>query len=187
MTEEYLLVGEIRRAHGLQGACLVAVFTDRPDAVYAEGRSLTVGTEEAEPAAEWGRLTVERARRGKGGWLVQFQEIRDRTVAESFRGRTLLIPRSEAEPLEPDEFFVRDLIGLEVRTVVGELGGVEGRAGAGERVGQVTDVYEAAPAYLLAVSGPEGEQLLPMQKEFVRAVDLERGIVTIEPPAGWPG
>ena len=173
-TSGYLIVGAIGRAHGIRGECWVRPLTDRPDAVYAAGRRLWVGTPEGAPAEAWGPVTVRRVRPFKGGFIVRFHEIRDRTVAESLRGHTLLIAREEAAPLEPGEVFVDELIGLEVRTV------------AGAHVGTVTDVYEVAATYLLGVRGPEGEQLVPMQRGFVKAVDLEHRILTLDPPPGWP-
>lgn len=174
MTGEHLLVGEIRRAHGVRGECLVALTTDRPEAVFAEGRRLLVGDPEGAPDPRIGSLTVERVRPVKRGLLVRFREIEDRSIAESFRGRTLLIPRAEAEPTEPDEYFVDDLIGLEVR-------GAEG-----ESLGRVLDVYEIGGGHFLGIDVAGSEELLPVRKEIVTDVDLERGVVTVAPPAGWP-
>ena len=174
MIAEHLLVGILRRAHGISGECWVEPTTDRPEAVYAEGRRLLVGSPEGEPEPERGALTVAAVRPQKRGLLVRFTEILDRSIAESFRGYTLLIPRAEAEPTEAGEYFVHDLVGLLAR---GE---------DGEAIGRVLEVYEVGSGHLLGIAVASGEQLLPFTKGVVRDVDLERGTVTVAPPEGWP-
>lgn len=171
----YLLVGEIRRAHGIRGECRVLPTTDHPESVYAPGRVLALGSPAGEVAAEFGAVTVVSARPFKGELIVRFREVRDRSIAEAFRARTLLIPREEAQPLATGEYFVSDLVGLEVRTV------------AGDPVGRVQEVYEVGTVRLLGVEDGGEERLLPFRKEIVKDVDLVRRVVTIDPPAGWTG
>lgn len=174
MSDGHLLVGVLTRAHGIRGELLVEVTTDRPDEVFAEGRRLMLGTADGEPSPELGTLTVVSSRPLKRGRLVHFQEVLDRTIAESLRGRTLLIPREEAEPTRPDEYFVHDLIGLEARDV------------DGEPIGRVVQVYEVGPGHMLEIRDERGEHLLPFRKGIVKRVDLEEGVVVVEPPEGWP-
>lgn len=167
-------MGVLSRAHGIRGDILVEVTTDRPEAVYAEGRRLIIGTAEGEPLPDLGALTVVSSRPMKRGLLVRFEEVVDRTIAESLRGRTLLIPREEAEPTRPNEYFVHDLIGLQARHV------------GGATIGRVVDVYEVGPGHMIGIRDDRGEHLLPFRKEIVKSVDLERGVLVVEPPEGWP-
>ncbi len=69
-----------------------------------------------------GPLTVAAARPFQWRWIVRFTEIRDRSAAESLRGRVL---RAEAIT-DPDELWVHELIGMKVCEVDGtERGRVE--------------------------------------------------------------
>ena len=78
----------------------------------------------------------------KGGAIARFAEIADRTAAEGLRGTELTVPRSALPPLDPDEFYHADLIGLRVETEDGEVVGTTTNImnyGA-------TDIVEIAPA-----------------------------------------
>ncbi len=54
---------------------------------------------------------------GKPQMRVQLAEVSDRDQAEALRGRELWLARKDLPPLKPDEFYVADLIGLEVERV----------------------------------------------------------------------
>ena len=88
------------------------------------------------------------------------------------RGRYLLRPLSETEPLEEGEVFHHQLLGLSVVTV-------EGR-----EVGRIREVYDVRPAILLEVEGEAGKHLIPFAEDFLVALSLEEGTLVIDPPEG---
>lgn len=96
-----LEVGRIGRAHGVRGALVVRIDSDRPERV-APGARLHDGQ-------RW--LTVVSARKQpQHRWVVQFEEITDRTAAETMQGRTV-----SGEPIvDPDALWVHELIGTRV-------------------------------------------------------------------------
>ena len=167
----FLIVGAVQKPHGIKGELFVRVETDHPDAVFTPGRVLQLGDGRGRP--DGGTLTIERARPFKGGLLVKAAGFagRDESI-EALRGRSLLIPASEAAPLGEDETFVHHLIGLRV-------------VSAGETIGAVRDVYEAPAGWYLGVER-EGkkELLLPFVREMVKRVDPAEGVVEVEVPAG---
>jgi 16S rRNA processing protein RimM len=169
--DRHLIVGAVQKPHGIKGELFVRVETDRPQAVFAPGRVLLLGDADGKPAG--GSVTVERARAFKGGVLLKTAEYagRDPSV-EALRGRTLLIPAHEAAPLDDDETFVHDLIGLRV-------------VASGEAVGSVGEVYEAPGGWYLGVAR-EGrkELLLPFVREMVKRIDTAGGVLEVELPAG---
>lgn len=169
---EYLIVGTIRKPHGIRGELFVWLETDRPAAVFRPGRVLQVGDSLGRQIG--GALTVERVRPFKSeGVLLRVLEHTSRTEAtDALRGRSLLIPATEAAPLGEGEVFYHQLPGL--RVVV-----------AGETVGTVREVYEESAADLLAVERPgAGELLIPLVREWVRRIDPEERILELDPPAG---
>ena len=167
----WLIVGAVQKPHGIKGELFVRVETDHPGAVFTPGRALLLGDATGKPSG--GVLTIERVRPFKGGVLVKVAEHagRDDTL-EALRGRTLLIPAHEAAPLDEDETFVHDLMGLRV-------------VAAGETVGRVGEVYEAPGGWYLGVAR-EGrrELLLPFVREMVKRVDPAEGVLEVELPAG---
>lgn len=166
------MVGEIRKAHGIKGECFVMPATDDVAGIYAKGHALRVGDPQGLPFEPQFDLTVLAARPFKGGLIVRFDELVDRNAAEAVRGRTLLIRFQDARPLDEGEFFLHDLVGLEVRTA------------AGERIGAVTDVYEIGASHFLEVADGERERLIPFSRRLIREVDMQRRVVIVEPTPG---
>lgn len=151
-----LEVGRLGRAHGVHGELYVDLITDRTERL-AEGARLLAGD-------DW--LVVVAARRAGERWLVRFDGIDDRTVAERFAGRRLA---AEPLPSTSDDLYVHDLVGIEVV-------GIDG-----QRHGRCTSVV-ANPAHDLLEL--EGGALVPVV--FVRGIEGtgdDRRIL-IDPPEG---
>jgi 16S rRNA processing protein RimM len=168
---EFLLVGRIRKPHGIRGELFVWLETDRPETAFRDGQTLYLGDDGG--PAEGKRITVERTRRFKDGYLVKVREHGGRDEAlELLRGQSLYIRRSDAAPLEAGEVYYHDLIGLRV-------------VAHGDEVGEVREVYEGPATDLLVVTRPgKPEALVPFVREIVRSVDIDAGVVEIEPPDG---
>jgi 16S rRNA processing protein RimM len=165
-----LVVGRIVRPHGVRGELAVDVRTDDPELRLAVGAVLAT-----EPAAS-GPLTVLRTRWHSGRLLVTFTGIEDRNGAEGLRGVLLLVDSAELEDVtDPDEFRDHQLIGLAVVDP------------DGEHVGDVSDVLHAGQD-LLVVSGSGkragAEIMIPFVSAIVPEVDLDAGVLRIDPPPG---
>src|ERR1700712_1838709 len=101
VSDEYVVVGRIGRAHGLKGEVSVEPRTDEPERRFVVDAVL--GTEGRAP---WASLTVPSVRTHQGRLLVRFAEIADRTAAESARGTQLTVPvTAEETPEDPEEFY----------------------------------------------------------------------------------
>ena len=100
----------------------------------------------------------------------------DRTAAESLRGTLLLVDAADLEDLEDtDSYRDHQLVGL---TVLGP---------DGVAVGSVTDVlHHGQDLLVVAGSGAHAgaEILIPFVAAIVTEVDLEAGLVRVDPPAG---
>jgi 16S rRNA processing protein RimM len=129
-----------------------------------------VSTDPGEAGGE--RLMVASARWHSGQLLVAFAGITDRTAASELTGSWLTVDSSQLPDTgDPDEFRDHELIGLNVRT------------SDGEPVGVVTDVLHYGQD-LLVVRRTEGEFMVPFVKEIVPEVDIQAGLVVIDPPPG---
>jgi 16S rRNA processing protein RimM len=168
----YLLVGEIRKPHGIKGELFVAPTTDHVDAVYAPGAELLLADPDGRPLDVERPLVVVQARPFKKGLIVRLDGVEDRNAAEVLRGRTFAVSAEDVPPLEDEEYFLHDLTDLEVQDV------------DGERVGRVQDVYTIGAAHLLGVHDGERERLVPFNRTVVREVDIDAGRIVIEPIPG---
>lgn len=181
-----VIVGRVRRAHGIRGELVIEALTDAPDAIFASGRRVFAGTREGEPAGGT-ELRVLRSTPFKGGLIVAFEGIADRTTAERWRDRTLLVPETEVEPPGENEVFIHDLVGMRVVRVAraGRAGGGEGDRGVGDEVGEVTEVFELPQGLVMEVRRPAGAPvLLPFNEHTVTDVDAEARVITIDPVEG---
>lgn len=158
-----VVIGRITRAHGIRGELAVEVRTDEPERRFAAGSSVVCG----------GRpLTVAGARQHSGRLLVTFEGIGDRTAAEALHGVLIEADVDEnATPDDPEEFYDRQLVGLEVRS-----GGV--------RIGTVTAVLHLPAQDTLAIDAGGSEVLVPFVAELVPEVDLRGGYLTVSDVPG---
>jgi 16S rRNA processing protein RimM len=169
----HLVVGHLNKPHGTRGEFYVWPLTDHPERVFAPGVVLLLGEEsDDEPNPDLPPLRVVSARPFQRGVLVQFGGVEDRNEAEMLRGRYLYQAIADVAPLEEGEVFYHQLLDMDVVTV------------GGERVGSIVEVFESAPADLLEVRGPRGLVMVPYRPEIVVAVDVEEGVMVIDPPEG---
>jgi 16S rRNA processing protein RimM len=168
-----IIVGRIRKAHGVRGDVVVEALTDDPDAVFAAGRRLVAGTTAGDPVRDGAELHIVWATPFKGGFIVHFTEIADRTVAEKWRDRFLLAPAHELSGLAEGEVYVHDLIGMRVELASGAL------------VGSVADTYELPQGLALDVARGDGRGsvMIPYDR-VVTSVDRDHRVIRIDPPAG---
>lgn len=174
MQPTHLVVGHITKPHGTKGEVFVWPLTDNVEQVFAEGRELRLGDTNGVLSSEAVELlTIESAREFKRGVLVKFVRHDDRNSVEAYAQRYLLSPIDELAPLEADEVYYHQLLGLNVVTK------------EGQDVGRVQEVYETYPAHLLEVKGDDGRlHLVPFADRIVKKVDVEAGQIVIAPTPG---
>src|SRR5258708_12288254 len=89
---EFIIVGRVRKAHGIRGELVVESITDAPDVVFASGRRVFAGTVTGDPLPSRLELRVQSSRPFNEGLLIRFDGIADRTAADTWRGRDLPPP-----------------------------------------------------------------------------------------------
>lgn len=150
---------------------MVEAITDDPDAVFAPGRRFIAGTTTGDATPDRRELHVESVAPFKGGYIVHFQEIGDRTAADTWHDRFILAPADELEPLGDDEVYVHDLIGMRVELTSGTF------------VGDVVEIYELPQGLALEVRRDHGTVLVPYDRVVTDVRRAER-LIRIDPPAG---
>jgi 16S rRNA processing protein RimM len=152
----FLAIGQITRAHGVQGEVSVVVLTDFPER-FDNLETIYVGAEgNASP------YTVQSTRWHKDRVLVHFADVADRTAAEQLRGLYLQIPIEQARQLEPDAYYQHQLIGLAVVS------------NQGEALGTLIEILETGANDVYVVKNDKRELLLPATNEVIVSIDLEK-------------
>lgn len=156
-----VVVGVIGRPHGVRGEVAVDVRTDELERRFTPGTMLRAEDTSA-------TFTVAGARDHSGRLLVRFVELADRNAVEAVRGLVLLadVPVQE-RPSEPEEYYDRQLVGLQVITE------------AGATVGSVSAVLHLGVQDVLEVGTDSGPRLVPFVTALVPEVDLAAGRLTV--------
>ncbi|NLW98482.1 MAG: ribosome maturation factor RimM [Actinomycetales bacterium] len=166
------LIARIGKPHGTRGEVTVQVHTDDPESRFAPGAVFTTQapTGSGVPRA----LTLAAARLHRDIWLLQFEEIPDRTGAEGLRGTTLHLDEEQVAAEADEESWYED-----------ELVGLTAYDPAGGRLGEVTGLVTGAAQDLLVVGLEDGaEAMVPFVAAIVLEVDVEGGRVVMDPPPG---
>jgi 16S rRNA processing protein RimM len=175
-TPAFIIVGRVRKAHGIRGEVVVEAITDAPDAVFAPGRRVFAGTAAGDLAPNRAELHVDSSRPFNEGFLVAFTEVPDRNVAETWRGRYLLLPVDELPAPGEEEVYVHDLLGMRVELESGEM------------IGTVDETYELPQGLALDVRRArprEKETVLILYDErTVASVDKTARVIVVTPPEG---
>ncbi len=170
LQPEYLLVGEILRPHGIRGELRMRILTDYPERIPELG---TITLAKRPDSSSPKRYHVEAMRMHKEYGLLKLKEIKDRTQAESMRGLFVMVHLQDAIPLEDDEIYAYELIGLRVV------------AEDGREIGAIASVLEtgANDVYVIE-SKTHGELLFPVTDDTVLEINTEQGFVRVLPPDG---
>jgi 16S rRNA processing protein RimM len=176
-SDSFVIVGRVRRAHGIRGQVVVEPITDEPDEVFAPGRRVFAGTPEGDVFPDRRELHVEHTSPFKGGMIVTFAELRDRTSAELWRDRYLLLPEGEVTPLGEGEVWVHELRGMRV---------LEASEGAPARpFGEVVELYELPHGLALDIRRDNGKpNVMLLYGQSVLSVDREGREITVHIPEG---
>lgn len=165
-----LLVGRVAKAHGITGELAVDVHTDSPDERFVPGAVFSARLRDRSVR----ELTVSAVRPHSGRLLIRFDEVPDRTVAETLRGAQLLIDAADLPPsADPDAFYDHELEGL--AAVLAD----------GTEIGTVREIARGPAGELLVLGRPDGtEALVPFVRAIVPEVDVAGGRVVLDPPEG---
>jgi 16S rRNA processing protein RimM len=152
------LVGTIVGFHALAGEVKIKPSTNSPD-LLLDLKSVRVPNRDGDVI-----LKVRTARVEKKMLLLAFKGMNDRTSVEHLEGAKLFCKEAELLPLEEEEFWVSDLVGMEVFTTGGApVGKVVSIISAGN------DLLEVCPA---SSPDPSKTILIPFVKDMVPTVDM---------------
>ncbi len=152
-----VMIGKIVAPHGVRGTLKVKA--------PGSGRHLRRGVA---PLVDGERRRILVVRETPKGFLVDLEGVRDRELAGSLRGTELFLDREELDAPDEEEFYVGDLLGLDVYDA------------AGSRVGSVADLFETPAHEVLVVQDHKSVQTyVPFTFEHVPSVDPERGRIVV--------
>lgn len=166
---DLVAVGIIRRPHGIRGEMSVEPLTDSPERFAQLDQVWLVAPDGT--ASREARIESSRAHKDRG--LVKLAGIETPEQVRELAGWTLEIHPTEVRALDPDEYFLHDLPGLEVE------------APDGRRVGVVRAVSEGGAGFLLTVEKHGGGAFeVPFAASICREIDLAGRRIVADLPEG---
>lgn len=166
----HLVVGRLRKPHGLKGDCAVFPLTTDPDLAFAQGGEVWLKNLAGTVVA--GPLTIARSRPYHRQWLVAFAGHLDVEAVKPWGGLFIVADGGALRPPAPGEVYLHELAGF----------AMQDRSGA--PLGLVSQVTEMPSGLMLLVQGPKREFLVPFRKEFVVEVDRSGRTLVVELPEG---
>lgn len=160
--EDRFQVGVITTTHGVRGEVKVFPTTDDVKR-FKRLKKVILDTGKEEKILE-----VEGARFMKNLVLLKFKGYDSINDIEKYKGCSLYVTREDAVRLRKDEYFVADLIGMDVFLEDGSA------------FGRLTDVMATGANDVYVITIPDGREILvPAIKDCILSVNPEEGRMEI--------
>lgn len=156
--KEFLECGKLINTHGVYGAMKAESWCDSVDVLAS------LDCVYFQKTGKYSPLHVARASIFKNFVIFEFEEIPDMDTAEMMKG-SVIYARREDIPIEEGSVFITDMIGLPVID-----------ANTGKLYGTLKDVYNPGATDLYVVTTPSGDRMIPAVNEFVKEINVEKGI-----------
>ena len=156
--KEYLECGKIANTHGVRGGLIIESWCDSPEVLAA------LKTVYTEKSGLYTQVNVIKSSVYKGRVLAEIEGVDSLEKAAALKNTVLFAKRDDL-PLAEGNFFVQDLIGLTVYEIDTD-----------KVYGKLSDVISGAASDIYEVENERGKFLIPVVSEFVKEIDLERGI-----------
>ncbi len=155
--EDVFQVGVISTTHGIAGEVKVFPTTDDMNR-FKKLKEVILDT-----GKETQLLHIQQVRFFKNMVIVKFKEFQSINDVERLRGKSLYVTRENAVKLQKDEYFIADMIGIQVVS------------DEGEDLGILQDVMQTGANDVYVVEKDGEELLIPAIKDCILSVNVEEG------------
>lgn len=161
--EDYIYIGRVANTHGVKGMMKILPTTDDPKRFELLNE---VYFEDAKGKTE--KFKIKNIKYQKQFVLLQVEGIDDMNTAELYKQSIVKIPKELALPLEDDEYYISDLIGLEVYTE------------DGNRLGDLKDIiFTGSNEVYVVDNGTKNGLLIPAIKDCIKEVDIDNNKIVV--------
>jgi 16S rRNA processing protein RimM len=162
---EYLVVGYLRRPHGLHGEILMEVYTDFPERLKP-GSEVYIGD-------SYQKVLIAGSRYHNEGLLIKFQDFETPEQVGRYRNQSVYVSAADRPALPEGQYYHHELIGFKV---VDEKD---------ESIGTLMEIVQTGANDVYVVRQADGrEVLLPVISSVVIAVETGNRQIRIRPIPG---
>lgn len=160
-------VGKIVKKYSFKGELLVKLDTDEPE-IYEEMESVFV-----ELRNNLVPFFIESSQLHKSELLrIKFEDVDSEMDADSLLKCDLYLPLEFLPKLEDDKFYFHEIIGFTVEDI--NFG----------KVGIVKSINDSTAQALFEIDRDGIEILIPMNDAFIKNVDKNKKVITVDTPEG---
>ncbi len=161
----FLVIGKLRRPHGVRGEILMDVLTDFPERIKA-GITVFIGPQYEE-------RIIRSVRSNAGTLLVTLEGFDNPEQVGVLRNQYMHVRAEDRPPLPEGEYYHHQLVGLPVVT------------DEGQKLGVLTEILANAANDVYVVQPEKGpEILLPAIDSVILDIDLQQGEICVHLMAG---
>ena len=162
MKQEKLEIGQIVNTFGIKGFVKIYPYVD--DIRRFDDLEVVYISQKKQDSL----MKIEEVKYKKNMVLVKFKGIETVEEAEKLRNAYVKIDRKDAIKLEEGQYFIADLLGLDVFL------------DTGEKLGILDDIFNNGSTDIYVVKNELGKQfLLPYIDEVIKNIDLENEKITV--------
>ncbi|MDD2413558.1 MAG: ribosome maturation factor RimM [Eubacteriaceae bacterium] len=165
--KEWMVIGKMVGSHGVKGELKVKPLTDDPrrfeelDGIWTENKGI------------YKYHDISAVRYHKQQVLLTLLDITDRNASDLLVGHNLAVPRNDSVTLREDEFFIDDLIGMQVIDL------------NAREIGTVKDILTTTgtvDTVEIALKTKEKKIYVPFRKLYFKSWDFEKHTLLAEIP-----
>jgi len=159
--KDILKIGKIVGVHGIKGELKIYPYTNNGELfstllyIFIEDKI----------------YNIKSYRNHKKNVIIQFENITNRNIAETYVNKFIYIKREQATPLEQNAYYIVDLIGCSVYEEEVLLGVIE-------------DIIQTGSNDVYVVKNDNGDILIPALKNVVKKIDIKAKTIDVILPDG---
>ena len=157
-TKKYIECGKIINTHGCRGGLKIDPWCNSPED-FTQLKKIYIRQKN-----DYAEYTVIKALIFKQFVILELKEIADMEKALSLKNQILYANREDFS-LEEGEFFISDIIGLDVIDFEN-----------GQIYGKISDIINRGASDIYVVDTPNGERMIPAVDEFIVEIDINNGV-----------
>ncbi|MBM3137582.1 MAG: 16S rRNA processing protein RimM [Chloroflexi bacterium] len=158
---EFLAIGKLRKPFGLQGEMKFEAYIDDLE-VFSPGKEIFLGKSRSS-------RKIASLRESGNSLLIRLEGINNPEDARILSNHDLLLPADRLPELEEGNYYYRQLIGMRVEDVEGNL------------LGEIVEIIEtgANDVYVIFNKEEKIETLIPAIESVVQKIDIESNLMVV--------
>jgi 16S rRNA processing protein RimM len=162
------MIGEVIKPHAIRGEVKVFIFSENPEN-FKQYKEIVL--QEPLGSGTQSYNVVKSREQGKLA-ILKLEGINTREAAEALQGSKILVNKADFPTLDSDEYYWHQLKGLVVMTETGQ------------ELGRVAKLFNTTAHDIMVVTGAGHEFMIPVNRDIIRDIDKQGGIIIISPPPG---